>query len=769
MSTTLLGNETKGSKQGISNIEQFILEKGKPFPKLNIKGFAKEVASVLKEKGPISDEQVRNEIILRGLSNIDESEPDWTFFCAHVQLDGYYKEAAKNRGYDEKEKYGSLLTLIQTLTEKGIYNPVLLERYTEAQIQELEKEIQSERDKLFTYIGLLTLADRYLATDHDKNVYELPQERFMIIAMTLMMNETKKKRVALVKEAYWALSNLYMTVATPTLANAGKTYGQLSSCFIDVIEDSLDGIYGNNHDVARLSKNGGGIGVYLGKIRSRGASIKGFKGISAGVIAWMKQLNTTAVNVDQLGQRQGAIAAYLDVWHKDIFTFLEARLNNGDERVRTHDLFTGVCIPDLFMEVVEKRGEWHLFDPHETQQVMGYSLEDFYDENEEIDENGNRIVSGTFREKYFECVNNPILSRTTVPAIEIMKSIMISQLETGTPYMFYRDEVNRQNPNKHEGIIYCSNLCTEIAQNGSTTSIIEEKTKDGLILVTKQPGDFVVCNLSSISLARAVPANVIERLVPIQVRMLDNVIDLNDIPVLQAKLTNEKYRAVGLGTFGMHHLFAKKGIYWESQEAVDYVQEVYENIAYHAIKASMELSKEKGHYPLFPGSEWQDGTYFDNKGYENLENAQHDWKGLKQDVAVYGMRNGYVMCVAPNSSTSIIAGSTASIDPIFNVKYSEEKKNYKIPVTAPEIDHNTFEFYKKTAYMVDQHWSIKQNAMRQRFIDQAISFNIYVRNDITARDLLDIHLDAWKSKLKTTYYVRSKSGQEIEDCDSCHS
>ncbi|MFP3726411.1 ribonucleoside-diphosphate reductase subunit alpha [Priestia filamentosa] len=769
MSTTLLGNETKGSKQGISNIEQFILEKGKPFPKLNIKGFAKEVASVLKEKGPISDEQVRNEIILRGLSNIDESEPDWTFFCAHVQLDGYYKEAAKNRGYDEKEKYGSLLTLIQTLTEKGIYNPVLLERYTEAQIQELEKEIQSERDKLFTYIGLLTLADRYLATDHDKNVYELPQERFMIIAMTLMMNETKKKRVALVKEAYWALSNLYMTVATPTLANAGKTYGQLSSCFIDVIEDSLDGIYGNNHDVARLSKNGGGIGVYLGKIRSRGASIKGFKGISAGVIAWMKQLNTTAVNVDQLGQRQGAIAAYLDVWHKDIFTFLEARLNNGDERVRTHDLFTGVCIPDLFMEVVENRGEWHLFDPHETQQVMGYSLEDFYDENEEIDENGNRIVSGTFREKYFECVNNPILSRTTVPAIEIMKSIMISQLETGTPYMFYRDEVNRQNPNKHEGIIYCSNLCTEIAQNGSTTSIVEEKTKDGLILVTKQPGDFVVCNLSSINLARAIPANVIERLVPIQVRMLDNVIDLNDIPVLQAKLTNEKYRAVGLGTFGMHHLFAKKGIYWESQEAVDYVQEVYENVAYHAIKASMELSKEKGHYPLFTGSEWQDGTYFDNKGYENLENAQHDWKGLKQDVAVYGMRNGYVMCVAPNSSTSIIAGSTASIDPIFNVKYSEEKKNYKIPVTAPEIDHNTFEFYKKTAYMVDQHWSIKQNAMRQRFIDQAISFNIYVRNDITARDLLDIHLDAWKSKLKTTYYVRSKSGQEIEDCDSCHS
>ena len=769
MSTTVLENKENLLTGDYNGVKQFILEKGKNFPKLNMEKFAEEVALILKEKGPISKEKMRNEIVLRGLANIDIDEPEWTNFCAQVQLEGYYEQAAQNRGYESNKKYGSFLDLIKILTEKGIYRTMFLDAYAEEEIAELGEVIDASKDNLFTYIGLLTLADRYLATDFEKHTYELPQERFMIIAMTLMIQEPSHRRMALVKEAYWALSNLYMTVATPTLSNAGKTHGQLSSCFIDVVEDSLDGIYGNNHDVARLSKNGGGLGVYLGKIRSRGAAIKGFKGISAGVIAWMKQLNTTAVNVDQLGQRQGAIAVYLDIWHKDIFTLLEARLNNGDERLRTHDLFTGVCIPDLFMETVEQRGEWHLFDPHEVEKVMGYCLEDFYDENEEFDVNGNRIISGTFREKYQECVNNPNLSRTTVPAIEIFKSIMISQLETGTPYMFYRDEVNRQNPNSHNGgMIYCSNLCTEIAQNGSPTSIVEEITKDGMIIISKKPGDFVVCNLSSINLGRAVPDNVLERLIPIQVRMLDNVIELNDIPVLQAKLTNEKYRAIGLGTFGFHHLLAKNKIYWESEEALKFVQDVYEQVAYLTIKSSMELSKEKGHYPNFPDSDWHTGAYFDKKGYAEL-NGNYDWNELKEEVMKNGIRNANLMCVAPNSSTSIIAGSTASIDPIFNLKYSEEKKNYKIPVTVPELNHETYEYYKKTAYMLDQHWSIKQNSVRQRFIDQAISFNLYVANDIRAKELLDLHMTAWKEKLKTTYYVRSQSGDDIDDCENCHS
>ncbi|AMV10186.1 ribonucleotide-diphosphate reductase subunit alpha [Geobacillus thermoleovorans] len=726
------------------------------FGRLSLDEYVERVWQLLSRKESVTVEQLHQTAILEGLSYIDEDEPDWTFVCARLYLQQLYREAARQRGYDARERYGDFYSLIVSLTEQGVYSPLLLERYTKEEIETAGSFLDPGKDLLFTYIGLRTLADRYLARDYERRLYELPQERFLVIAMTLMVNEPPKRRLELVKEAYWALSNLYMTVATPTLANAGKSYGQLSSCFVDTVDDSLQGIYDSNTDIANLSKSGGGIGVYLGKIRSRGSDIKGFKGVSSGVIPWMKQLNNTAVSVDQLGQRKGAISVYLDVWHKDIFAFLDARLNNGDERLRTHDLFTGVCIPDLFMEQVEQRGDWYLFDPHEVRKVMGFSLEDFYDEEKGC---------GSFREKYWQCVNEPRLSKEKVPAIEVMKSIMRSQLESGTPFMFYRDEVNRQNPNRHLGMIYCSNLCTEIAQNQSPTVTKRQYVKDGMIIIEKIPGDFVVCNLSSINLARAVTDGVLARLIPIQMRMLDNVIDLNNIPVLQAGLTNEKYRAVGLGTFGWHHLLALKGIRWESEEAVRYADELYETIAYLAIQASMELAKEKGSYPAFPGSDWQTGAYFERRGYES--HGELDWDRLKQDVARYGMRNGYIMAIAPNASTSIIAGSTASIDPIFLKVYAEEKKDYKIPVTVPDLNEQTTWYYK-SAYHIDQRWSIKQNAARQRHIDQAISFNFYVMNTIKAKELLDLHLTAWKSGLKTTYYVRSTSGT-IDECDSCAS
>ena len=738
-------------------IVSFIKDITKNFSHLSIDPYITRVIRTLESKETVSTDQITNLLILEGLSYISESEPDWTFFCAQIYLKKLYAEAAKNRGYSKGNLYGSFYDLITMLVSKGVYSSSLLSDYTEEEIINLSKLIDPEKDKLFTYIGIRTLADRYLARDYDRNIYELPQERFLIIAMTLMAEEAKHQRFSLIEEAYWALSNLYMTVATPTLANAGKNYGQLSSCFIDTVDDSLQGIYDSNTDIANLSKSGGGIGVYLGKIRSRGSDIKGFRGISSGVIPWMKQLNNTAVSVDQLGQRKGAISVYLDVWHKDIFSFLDAKLNNGDERMRTHDLFTGVCIPDLFMEQVESRSDWYLFDPHEVQKVMGFNLEDFYDE-----ERGH----GSFREKYWQCVHHPKLSKEKVPAIEIMKSIMRSQLESGTPFMFYRDEVNRQNPNRHLGMVYCSNLCTEIAQNQSPTTVEQQYVQDGKIITVKQPGDFVVCNLSSINLARAVTENVLERLIQIQVRMLDNVIDLNNIPVLQAQLTNQKYRGIGLGTFGWHHLLALKGMRWESEEAVQYADKLYENIAYLTIKASMELAKEKGHYPAFKGSAWHTGSYFDKRGYSSAR-SDFDWDSLKEQVQLYGIRNGYLMAIAPNASTSIIAGSTASIDPIFLKVYSEEKKDYKIPVTAPDLNAHTTWYYK-SAYHIDQLWSVKQNAARQRHVDQSISFNIYVMNTIKAKELLTIHLTAWKSGLKTTYYVRSTSSIIVE-CESCAS
>ncbi|AIF44789.1 ribonucleoside-diphosphate reductase subunit alpha [Virgibacillus halodenitrificans] len=700
-------------------------------------------------------EKITDILVKNALENIDESAPEWTFLASRIFLEELYRQAAKNRDFDVHLRYGNFYKLISTLTEQGIYATNLLNKYNEEEIEAFEKQLDPQRDLLFNYLGIHTIASRYLATDHNKNVMELPQERWMIIAMYLMQDEDKAQRAQLVQEAYWALSNLYMTVATPTLTNAGKTHGQLSSCFIDTVDDSLQSIYDSNTDIAKLSKNGGGIGVYMGKIRSRGSAIKGFKGMSSGVVPWIKQLNNTAVNVDQLGTRKGAIAIYLDAWHKDIEAFLDLKLNNGDDRMRAHDIFTGVCLPDYFMEQVDKRGDWYLFDPHEVRQVMGFSLEDFYDE-----EKG----SGTWREKYEACIQNEDLSRTKVPAISIMKRIMKSQLESGTPFMFYRDEVNRQNSNEHEGIIYCSNLCTEITQNQSPTQFIEEFVENENTIVQKyKSGDYVVCNLSSINLGKAVPDGVLDRLLKIQVRMLDNVIDINTLPIKQTQLTNQKYRAIGLGTFGWHHLLAKKNIKWETDEAVNFADELYEEIAYLTIKNSMELSKEKGSYPVYEGSKWQTGEYFTNKGY-----TSDKWTGLKEEVKQNGMRNGYLMAVAPNSTTAMIAGSTASIDPVFKAFYNEEKKDFKIPVTAPELDHRTYDIYRRSAYIVDQRWSVKQNAARQKHVDQSISFNFYVPNTIKASVLLNLHLQAWQEGLKTTYYVRSTSN-DVEECEWCQS
>ncbi|KAB7704228.1 ribonucleoside-diphosphate reductase subunit alpha [Bacillus aerolatus] len=722
------------------------------FPHVELASFKKKVKEALAERQDWTEEQMQQLLLQAAVERISSSEPDWTFVAARLYLSELYKQAAKTRG-ETVAKYGCFLSLIRLLVEEGVYDPQLLTAYTQEEIVELSEIIDPGKDKLFTYIGIVTLSERYLAGTLDKQTAELPQERWLIIAMTLMINEPKQKRLEYIKEAYWALSNLYMTTATPTLANAGKSYGQLSSCFIDTVDDSLQSIFDANTDAANLSKNGGGLGIYLGKIRSQGSDIKGFKNVSSGVIPWMKQLNNTAVSVDQLGQRQGAIAVYLDIWHRDIFSFLETRLNNGDERRRTHDLFTGVTIPDLFMEAVEKREDWYLFDPHEIRKVMGFSLEDSFDE---------RKGEGTFRRRYNECISHPGLSKKVVPAIDIMKAIMISQLETGTPYMFYRDTVNRANPNKHAGMVYASNLCTEIFQNMSPTVVIEEKSEDGKIIIIKDPGDYVVCNLSSISLARTVMDDVLERLIPIQVRMLDNVIEINTIPVLQAQLTNKKYRGIGLGTFGWQHLLALKGFSWESEEAVDYCDELYETIAFLTIQASAELAAEKGVYPAYAGSDWETGDYFERRGYD-----APNWLELKEKVKQSGMRNGYLLAVAPNSSTALIAGSTAGIDPIFRKEYMEEKKNYKIPVTAPDLSAQTTWYYK-SVYSIDQHWSIRQNAKRQRHIDQGVSFNLYVRNDIKAKALLQLHLDAWQSGLKTTYYVRS-TASDIEDCESCHS
>lgn len=507
------------------------------FPQLDVADYKRSVFGFVERKEAVNADDLVDHLIREAEARVDVAAPEWEYFAARLYLHRLYKRASRNRFYDTEQKYGSYVGLQESLADRNVYSNDILRAYSKEELQEAGRMIEPERDKLFAYNGLYLLATRYLATDQTRGVFELPQERWLTIALYLMQNEGgagqggRERRMQLVGEAYWALSNLYMTVATPTLQNAGKIGGQLSSCFIDTVDDSLQGIYDSNTDIARVSKGGGGVGAYMGYVRSSGSSIRGVPNSSGGVVPWIKQLNNTAVSVDQLGQRKGAVAVYLDVWHRDIEAFLDLRLNNGDQRLRAHDVFTSVCIPDLFMEAVERRGDWYLFDPHEVKRIKGWYLQDFYDERK-----GD--PDGSFRRKYEEVVADERIGRKTVKAIDIFKRIMLSQLETGNPFMFYRDEVNRKNPNKHAGMVYSSNLCTEILQNMSPTRLMQEIISGNQIVTTRQAGDFVVCNLSSVNLGRAVVpqedqgdliTDVLERLIPIQVRMLDNVIDLNDL------------------------------------------------------------------------------------------------------------------------------------------------------------------------------------------------------------------------------------------------
>ena len=575
----------------------------------------------------------------------------------------------------------------------------------------------------------------------------------MGIALHLCMNE-KIDRMKWVKRTYDMLSRLEVTMATPTMSNARKPYHQLSSCFIDMVPDSLDGIYRSLDNFAKVSKLGGGMGMYFGKVRATGSTIRGFKGAAGGVIRWIRLVNDTAVAVDQLGMRQGAVAVYLDVWHKDLPEFLQLRTNNGDDRMKAHDVFPAVCYPDLFWKLADENidAPWYLMCPHEILAVKGYSLEDYYGEE--------------WEKRYYDCVNDSHISKRTVSVKDIVRLVLRSAVETGTPFAFNRDTVNRMNPNGHAGMIYCSNLCTEIAQNMApieyVSTNISVENGDTVLLTTTRPGDFVVCNLASLSLGNLPLEDdeYMQRTIETAVRALDNVIDLNFYPLEYARLTNHKYRSIGLGVSGYHHMLAKRNIKWESEEHLKFVDEVFERINFAAIKADNALAIERGAYKLFDGSDWQNGDYFKKRGY-----TSEKWKDLQRSVCKNGMRNAYLLAVAPTSSTSVLSGTTASVNPVMKRFYLEEKKGSMLPRVAPELSINTWWYYKP-AHTIDQTWSIKAAGVRQRHIDQAQSMNLYITNEFTMRQVLNLYIEAWKAGVKTIYYVRSKS-LEVEDCDSC--
>ena len=678
--------------------------------------------------------------------------PSWEMISARILS---YRSEKNISRLEEEMGLRTFYRKLKYMTEEGLYGDYILQNYSEEEINEAATFIDPERNKLLNYSGLDLLLKRYVIKNYSGKVIERVQEMFLGIALHLAMPE-KEDRLMWVRRIYDLLSKLEVTMATPTLSNSRKPSHQLSSCFIDTVPDSLDGIYRSLDNFSQVSKFGGGMGMYFGKVRATGGNIRGFKGVAGGVIRWMRLVNDTAVAVDQLGMRQGAVAVYLDVWHKDLPEFLQLRTNNGDDRMKAHDIFPAICYPDLFWKMAEEdiNQSWSLFCPNEIMRIKGYCLEDCYGEE--------------WERKYLDCVNDQRLSRRVISIKDIIRLVLRSAVETGTPFTFNRDTVNRANPNAHKGMIYCSNLCTEIAQNMAPIETVskEVETKDGdtIVVTTTRPGEFVVCNLASLSLGR-LPLEDEEQMqekVATVVRALDNVINLNFYPVPYAQITNQRYRSIGLGISGYHHALAKRRIKWESEEHLEFMDKVFETINRAAILASSNLAKEKGSYQFFEGSDWQTGAYFDKRGYDSAE-----WQDVRKTVALQGMRNAYLLAVAPTSSTSIIAGTTAGLDPIMKRFFLEEKKGSMLPRVAPELSDETYWMYK-SAYLINQKWSVRASGVRQRHIDQAQSMSLYITNDFTMRQLLDLYLLAWKEGVKTIYYVRSKS-LEVEECESCSS
>lgn len=702
-------------------------------------------------------ENMTEEDILQALTKAaveltQETEPKWEYIGArflYMKFEKRLKTELAKRGIE------SFYEKIQYLTKEGLYGSYILENYSEEEILEAESYMKPERNNLFNYSGLDLLLNRYVIQTHDHIKLETPQEMYMGIALHLAMKEMKDK-MKWVKKFYDMLSKQEVTMATPTLSNARKPYHQLSSCFIDVVPDSLEGIYRSIDNFAKVSKFGGGMGMYFGKVRATGSTIRGFEGAAGGVIRWIRLVNDTAVAVDQLGVRQGAAAVYLDVWHRDLPEFLQLRTNNGDDRMKAHDIFPAVCYPDLFWKMAKEDLEqkWYLMCPHEIFMVKGWRLEDCYGEE--------------WEEKYRQCIEDERIKKRSITIKEIVRMVLKSAAETGTPFTFNRDTVNRANPNGHKGMIYCSNLCTEIAQNMQETESIstEIKTKDGetVVVTTTKPGDFVVCNLASLSLGHlsVEDKKYMKDIVGTAVRALDNVIDLNFYPVPYAQITNQKYRGIGLGVSGYHHLLAKKNILWESQEHLKFADELFEMINYFTVSASADLAEEKGTYQFFEGSDWHTSAYFEKRNYVSKE-----WKELEYKVRNTGMRNGYLLAAAPTSSTSILAGTTAGLDPVMKKFFMEEKKGSMLPRVAPDLSLDTY-YYYQNAHNIDQSFSVKACGVRQRHIDQAQSLNLYITNNYTLRQLFHLYVEAWEAGVKTIYYVRSKS-LEVEECESCAS
>ena len=715
----------------------------------------------------INSQELEMVLILNATSFI-EKDPAYSIVARRLLLDKLYKEVFKISITEHSFQAAYKQAFIKNI-QLGIEKKMLHASMADYNLELLAEKLIPERDQLFEYMGISTLYERYLLKIDGKRV-EMPQTFFMRIAMGLALEESDKTERAI--EFYNSLSQLCYMPSTPTLFHAGLPVAQLSSCYLNTVNDDLSHIFKVISDNAQLSKWAGGIGSDWTNIRGTGSYIKSIKATTQGVVPFLKVANDVVNAITRTGIRRGGTCIYLETWHLDIEDFLDLRKNTGDERRRTHDINTANWIPDLFMKRVLSDGIWTLFSPDETPDI-------------------HKLYGKAFEAQYIayeaKAREGKMNQFKEISAKQLWRKMLTRIFETGHPWLTWKDPINIRSPQDHAGVVLSSNLCTEITLNTSET-------------------ETAVCNLGSLNLEKHVVGGVvlwekIQATIKTAIRMLDNIIDINFYPTIEAKNSNMLHRPIGFGLMGFQDALFALRIPFESQEALTFADELSEYISYYALLESSKLAKERGTYTSYNGSKWARGIF----PYDTLElvekerdmsldtdkKSKLDWTPVREHVARYGMRNSNVLSIAPTATISTIVGCYPSIEPIYKNIYTKANTSGEFTIinrylvkdlkerslwskdlidqlkfhdgdlaAIPSIPEDLKTLYK-TAFELDPVWLLRITATRGKWIDQSQSHNIFLRNPSGSK-LHEVYMSAWKLGMKTTYYLRTLGATQIE-------
>jgi ribonucleoside-diphosphate reductase alpha chain len=756
--TKVIKRNNKISELDIKEIRKAIEWASKDLNEISHLELESHVMSIYTDE--ITTEEIQKSLIETALKLTSIEEPEWRFMAARLSVMELYKEAAKNRNYSEFG-YSNYFDFLKLAIKKGLYSDEVLKIYTEDEIKEAAKFLNPDYDLGFDYAGMSMIINRYLIKDR-KDVFELPQEMFLTISLLLASVEDKEKRLKVTKEIYDQIAGKKISLATPILINLRKPNGNLSSCFITAIDDNLDSIFYNITKIAQISKNGGGVGVNLSRVRATGSEIKKTPNASGGVVPWIKIINDTAVAVNQLGKRAGAVTVALDIWHLDIEDFLELQTENGDQRKKAYDLFPQVVVADLFMRRVQNDEEWTLFDPNEVRLKYNVEISELW--GEEFEKFYRKIE-----------IENKLELTRKVKAKDLLKRIMKTQIETGMPYIFFKDTVNKMNPNKHDGFVGSGNLCQESFSNFKPTNPSKMQLIDDKLKQETESGLVHTCNLVSLNLSKLLDKNNLAESAQIAVRILDNAITLTVAPIQESNLHNAYYRTIGVGAMGLaDYLAINKLPYNDSEKTLTAVDELFEFISLNTVKMSVQLAKERGAYKKFKGSDWAKGILFgkDKDWFRKNSKLAEEWLKQIDEIHMYGIRNSQLMAIAPNTSSALVQGCSSSVMPIFSKFYMDKNAKGVVPICPPFIK-DAFWYYQESK-TISQTKVVKLISKIQKWIDQGISMElIYNLNlDIKAKDIYDTIMTAWENDCKTIYYTRtiqknSNTASEKDECISC--